>query len=1700
MELVRGTPLDRVLEAGPMPVERAVPFLRRLCEVVHTAHEQGIVHRDLKPSNVMVISRAGSVFPKLIDLGIARDEGTRDPGGDAERAGPLGTPFYMAPEQWVAPEKAGPPADIYALGAITYEVLVGKPPFDGDSVLAVAVQHAKKPPPRLPDGFANGLSDAIARAMAKRAAQRFGAAIELGAALADAAGVGADTVPLPRLEDRLRTEVMLSAPQPIAEAVAVVDSASNPHQAQLALRQAARVIAQYVALVALACRTRAGPGRRSDGDGVLEPLRALRRSGLETDAWWLLARELARPFAAIPDAHPIPELVALFFAGGTARPTAMDELAPALADASTSAADHVRRTLADAVPRLGALLESVGFLAEYRIVVPGPRAPGTPKAEPPYDGSARATSVVRADAWMGVRRPQRAAVELDGALPAGRPLLVGRDGRAAVTLWPLVQAAAPSPNAPLELFLLDGARRGAACLVAPPHGFEHQDDQVWDWLGRQLGAPDAADGALASEASPYRGLSTFQESDAGSFLGREREVDALVNRLRTTPLLAVVGPSGVGKSSFVRAGVLPALRRTESIVTATLRPGHAPIAGLAVQLAALGIDIDAASIARAPDALGDRVRAFAAGGTGVVVIVDQLEELFTLCRDAAERTAYVAALAGMARAAEDPVRVIATVRDDFLVRMSMLEPLRERLTASLHILTTPAPDELRRILVEPARRAGYEFEDAALLDEMIADVLDRPGALALLSFTAFQLWELRDRHFHRLPRKAYLALGGVGGALGRHAEDTLDAMSAEQQRLVRVAFRHLITAEGTRAVVREDDLVAALAGAASDPRVAAWVLERLIEARLVVVSEGDRGEHRVEITHEALLSAWPRLVTWRREDADGVRFRDHLRAAAKQWEERGRPAGLLWRGDALVEYQLWRPRFPDALAAVEDEFARASEAAAARSRRVRRAIVGGLLVTMAVVSLVLWRLNARAVAAADDAHERMLASLIEQGRQAALRGENDEALVYLAEAYQRGADTVALRFLLGRAARATGAYEVAIPIDRPLIATKTSGLSPDGTRLVGATADELRVWDLSTGRIVARRATPVPIRELAVDPGAARVLAWPAVAGGSGAALWSPADDTLRVVGAELAGPFGGFTPDGAEVWLASASGAVGAWDAATGGDRAALHVPAKPIQVAFAPGGRRIASVSIDRVLRVWDAARPDPPLSATSLAEVTGGLAFTPSGDRLLSWAMTGDCAATLWDPVAGAPAVVMTGHRQAITATAISTDGTRIATGSRDRTVKIWDAASGRLIVDLEGHRAVVSAIAFSRDGARVLTVSTDRTARVWDATTGAEIAVISQPDLRQAAIAADGARVVTTSPTAVKVWRAADPELVVALPGHSTIAIGAAFSTDGKWIATEDRRQVVRLWDRRTGTVVRAHAEHDLGPDETEAVFGLLLHHQRKLPAIDPGGTQIVAPVGKDVAVWSIDGGARVATLTGHTALVSSARFSRDGEFLVTAAQDGTAIVWDARTRRPLQTLAAGGTLWYAEASPDGTRVITVGSAGLVLWDWRSASRVREHGAGDDLQSGAFSADGRRIAAAGGGGRVGVWSVADGGQVATIDTGSRNVRAVRFVGNELVATTAGDGLTRVWDVARQVELARFATGGLGSEGGGIERWAEVDPDGRALAVTGTDRTARVWSLELERRSPAEVAAWVRCQVPLALDDQRIVPRPLAAEGCR
>jgi serine/threonine protein kinase len=462
---------------------------------------------------------------------------------------------------------------------------------------------------------------------------------------------------------------------------------------------------------------------------------------------------------------------------------------------------------------------------------------------------------------------------------------------------------------------------------------------------------------LSDDESPYPGLAPFQETDADRFFGRAEEVMRAQVWLRDHPLVTLVGPSGAGKSSFVRAGLVPALKAAEPWEVMVMRPGRNPMANLinavsertwsAVSMRVAEDQKLAERLRSEQGFLGALLRNRAVQKhTPILLFVDQFEELYTLVQDPAERAAFTAALAGAADDAASPLRVVLSMRSDFLDRAAEDSQFFEELMRGLMFLQPSTRKGLREALTQPAEMAGHHFESAEMVDEMLAQLESATGALPLLQFAAARLWEERDRRRRLLTRSSYDAMGGVAGALATHADRVLDGLTAAGRKLAAAVLPRLVTPERTRAIVE----VSELKQLSSEPGAVELLLNQLVDARLLVVqARGEADSAAVEIVHESLITRWPTLRRWLDEGQEDAAFLAQLGSTARQWDVRGRPAGLLWRGEASEEASRFRKRHRGELAAREREYLDAVESLATRAARIRRAILTGALAFLAVL-------------------------------------------------------------------------------------------------------------------------------------------------------------------------------------------------------------------------------------------------------------------------------------------------------------------------------------------------------------------------------------------------------------------------------------------------------------------------------------------------------------------------------------------------------------------------------------------------------------------------------------------------------------------------------------------------------------------------------------------------------------------------------
>lgn len=1721
MELVRGIAMKELLVTrGPFSLARFVPFFERICEVVYTAHQQGIIHRDIKPSNVMVLSRAGQLLPKLLDLGIARmlsDEPTAvereetsesaiDIAAMAEAiagtgSGPstvtlgeraLGSPPYMAPEQWGRAFAADARADQYSLAVLAYEAITGHRPFQSSDAAALAAAHMRGQVPEVGPEFPSALNGVFARALAKKPDERYADVMEFARELRTASGLEGDTdKSLPRLDSGLRDSLLTRAPQPLADTIALLDSGHDPRRAALAATQTTRVLARLLGILAVASITRMGLGRTAAPGPVRAALRRLRKDSPSLSDWLASARALVQPFADKPDAHPIPELV-LALSESSVRRRSPDSTVGSGASLRSESAlgqllvlekDFTGRepltALEAGLPVLEQLLRRLSFLCDYRMVA---RHQG------------------RDEVRMGARRASRPTLIVHGLerdLEDGDVVLVGADGALILRLSPWCRLLAPAPGALAEIFMFDGRSRLGARLRAFPIGFEWHDQEFWPWYDSEMrdidpDFDDPSSQADLSRRAPYLGLSAFGPGDRDNYFGREREVGHCVNRLLLAPLLAVVGPSGAGKSSFVQAGILPSL--PDNWRALVVRPGTAPLSTLCTRLLSewlgdshedLSREQLMASIQGDPAELG-RILTERANAEDeiLVIVVDQFEELITLSSDHEERQLYAEALALAARSARDVVRVIITVRDDFLLRIQSLSALRERLGEALQLLATPPVDELKRILIQPARRAGYEFEDEVLPQEMVEAIADESGALALLSFTAAKLWELRDTGIRQLRRRAYRELGGVGGALAQHAEETLEQMNPGQGAVVREAFRHLVTAEGTRAVLTRSELSELLNRREDSDSV----VEALIGARLLVASEGEGGQDRVEVVHEALLSSWPRLVRWQREDAESARLRDQLRAAARQWDARGRPQGLLWRGDVLLEYRLWRARYDGALTDAEQQFARLSIADEERGMRRRKALIIGVFVTLLAGLMSMLYLQQRTEEArqladryaresasnAENARQSLLALYVEQGRQALRDGDALRALTYLTKARTDGADSASLRFLLARTIDALSDQRRVI--DTGSARLSAVSFSADGTRIAsGDRQGMVKLWNAQDGSL-ARSLTghTDDVWTLSFDRAGTRLLSGSL---DSNAHLWELATGTkILSVGHRSPLWWAAYDPSGQYVATAGTDRRVTVHVADTGQSVVDYTVDGPITSGAFSADGRLVAfgdgrgHGQIREFLTgkvVLDAAAQGSPIMAIGLSS---------DGKRIGMGRLDG----SVWLASGAGGAVRRTaGHRRRVNRALFSPDERYLLTVAEDHAAVLWAVDDGRAAVELRGHEGGVTDAVFNADGTRVFTVGRDGQAIAWDPVTGTRLWTFLGHRAGIWRVALDGTT--QTLATAgldgeLHLWDATHTADHWSVSGLDSSVMHAVFSPDGGRVATVRANQdvtnglIVEVFDLAAGAVagvprpICAFFESDADLQKRGARLAWSPDNERI--AVAGGPSTVVLKVAAPTKLVAV---ARLPERARHVV------FNQAGDALYTAGQDHIGKRWDIPSGEASQRFVGhSGPLTSVDIDHTGRYLLTASEdASARIWAIDSGHLVKNLPVDTEvLTSARFSADGSLIIVTGRDQSARILAV-DGKLVASLDGHTDAVLGAAISRDgKLAVTGSRDGTVKVWDVPSGALLWSTER-----RAGSIVSLQFDAPGERVLVAQG--KGATIWSMTYDHREPSVLQELVACR---------------------
>jgi WD40 repeat protein/DNA-binding SARP family transcriptional activator len=1041
---------------------------------------------------------------------------------------------------------------------------------------------------------------------------------------------------------------------------------------------------------------------------------------------------------------------------------------------------------------------------------------------------------------------------------------------------------------------------------------------------------------------PFKGLASFQAADAQYFCGRDRLVSELVAQLVGAPLLAVIGPSGSGKSSVVRAGLLPALAHgmlpgSDEWQRRVIRPGEHP----SVELERALEHVDA----RAP----------------LVLAVDQFEETFTACRDEEERARFVGELVELSEDREGSV-VIVALRADFYGRCAAY-PKLSRLLAANQVLVGPMRrGELKRAIVQPAERVGLDVEPD-LVEALVGDVENEPGALPLLSTALLELWQRRDGRCLRLV--AYDQTGGVHGAVARLAEDAFGRLDERQQALARTVLLRLAEVEPEGGVERRRLPLKELAREDDGDEVGA-VIGLLADARLLTISAG-----AVEFAHEALLREWPRLREWIEDDREDLKVHRNLSHAAQEWERLGRDEGALYRGARLAEGSEWAERGDPGPTEAEREFLAASQARRDRERATRRRyfrfIVGGLLLAVAAISavaIIALAQGREAERQGDLALSRQLA--LQSGRSLNVDPELGVRLALWA------LDTAPTNEAATALREATNAFDQLAVLDADSLTANAAAYSHDGRRIVtGGTDGVARVWDATTHRPVAR------------------------FEAGHGALLAAR------------------YAPGGERIVLGFEDGTVLMTDSSLAAPRTVLEVSGQRVEsVAISGDGRRIAAGVEDGTVRVLSADGGAAPLKLSGHDGPVLGVDMDRDGSRVVS--AGDDGAVLLWNSVAGQPVQLLPARGVPAQDVDFSPDGSRILSVGYDGRVRLWNADSGETETHFSGGSEQLEAAAFSADGRRFAAVGRDGVVRVWGVDGGpTPVAVLRGQQSRGTDIGfgATSDRVVSAGDDGtVRIWDAGQTQAWT-VPGF---VLNLDFNRNGRLLATSSQDGTVRVWDAATGrmeTSMRGaggYVAAKFSPrTDTLAIPSDAASRVRLWPISEKSVDTIVQrPAGSGmfssrfdatgerivyvdqtgrVAVRDLASG-REVTLGGTPKTVYEAQFSPDGNRVAAIPESGDVLVWrldnPARPERVLK--GHHGDVNTFSYGPGG-RIVTGGTDRTIrVWDPRSGQALVLRGHDDELTTVLFTPDARRVLSSSRDGTVRLWDARTGAALAVLES--------------------------------------------------------------------------------------------------------------------
>ena len=1215
--------------------------------------------------------------------------------------------------------------------------------------------------------------------------------------------------------------------------------------------------------------------------------------------------------------------------------------------------------------------------------------------------------------------------------------------------------------------IVDVLRRATA--VRPDDRYPGVDELMDAW-DTALGATDAEvdDGQRSDVSNPYKGLRPFEEPDAKDFYGRERLIARLADAVETNRLVSVIGPSGIGKSSVVKAGLIPALRRgviagSDEWLITTMTPGRDPFGELAAALRRVSVlaaaDLEDA-LRSGPPALSQSARRLLPPDTSLLLVIDQFEEVFTSVDNEEDRSAFLDLLVRTATAKDGEIRIVLTMRADFMDRPLRYEGFSELLRKGVVLVSTPSEGQLHAIIEEPARAVGVRFE-AGLVERILNDAKGQPGGLPLLEFSLAELFDERDSDL--LSLSAYESGGGVLETIGHRAENLYRGLDPAAQETTRQIFLRLVTVSETHRDARRRVSVGELHRLGISDAAISSVLEAFGRYRLLTFDRDPvTRSPTVEVAHEAMLSEWRRFRSWIEDHRDDLLVHRRLTAAIVEWEDSGRDPAYLLSGGRLEHFEDWAGASDMVVSSVERDFLAASRTRddnqrATRHRRRQWMLVG--FASVAVIALVL------AVAALYQSSLRSSEAAVNRVRELSASATTNldtdpelsmlltlEALSVTPEPQREAVEALHAAVLASRSE-----FSMPWPDDVPFGGMEALTATLDGTVAITGDGGTIALHDGATGSYIG-----------VLDPGV------PAPAG------WDPFDAVIidaNPVTGEVAAVYGDqvlrvWEPDTGEL----------AWSASVADDPQATGLPPGAGSVIYSPDGRWLAVITYRNpwTLSVWDATTRERQW-VQELTETAGPVvaSFNPSGDEIaIAWWMT---------PTSGTGEVAVldraTGTEQRrvdpgvpIGSIAWSPDGTQIFQGTEAGALMVWDADSLEPVTTRTEHSGSLEAIEFNTDGSLLATSSGDGSINIWATDPLDPILTLATPTgPLSIAFAPDGSRLFTAEPGgAIQAWnirREGRGELMAAAPSGSIFGLDVDASGESLLAHSVSGRfdpAGITVWDTNTGGL-----RYDIDGLDDFAFGGVTYLPDGTRFAVQDFD-EVVSSYGA-IQIRKAHDGAVLLGLDGSEGFDrQQLSASADGMYLAsggTGDQDGigSASVYDLTSggllhRLPHPDWAVTGTAF----SPEGSQLATgtCASGFLRIWNWKSEALLQEVEHSDCVTRVAFSPTDPLVAVTGYGGSTLVWDVDAGHEAYTLAERAGDAFSVTFSPDGQFLATAGmDGTMRIWDAADGSELLAISlsSASLGD--------VAFFPDGDRVAVASVDGS--LWVVTLDTDELADIA---------------------------